>query len=133
MTQHKTNYADGLQNVSAHSHILSYRIVMYVLTTIKGVMFQIMTHFFHQSRVFSIVHTQATFNPYTYVFRIILQSSTQCPQFGIRHIFMITVMHNIHYRMKWCVFLQVLFSIFLNELSLAVQTQMYCDSNQKVM
>jgi len=36
---------------------------MYVFTTIKGVMFQIVTHFFHQSMVFCIVPTRATFNP----------------------------------------------------------------------
>ena len=47
MTQHKTIYTDGLLNVSAHSHMIKlWKNCMYVLTIIKGVMFQIVTLFF---------------------------------------------------------------------------------------
>lgn len=62
MTQHKKIYADGLLNVSAQSHDKVTE-ELYVCLNHYRVMFQIMTHFFHQSRIFSIVCTWATFNP----------------------------------------------------------------------
>jgi hypothetical protein len=122
ITKHKTIYADGLLNVSAHNHTIKLqKNCMYVLTTIWGFTFQIVTHFFYQSGLFHRSHTS-----HFQLLNLCLQnhSLVKNPMSSIWNLFMIIVRHNMHYRMEWCVFLQVLFSVIWNELSLAVQTQM---------